>query len=364
MARSTNDGTTSDNFNNLTKAANTFGSSVTNAFASGIAKGKDFDTILQSVTQKFLDLSLKAGLKPLDSLFSSGLSSLTSSASSSLSSLFSGSGSSLASLFGSSAGAPLNITPFAEGGVVSSPSYFPLGNALGVAGERGSEAIMPLTRGADGRLGVAAQGGRGSNVVVNIAANGRRELPTIGGAGIFRPGARCCPRQSQPLRGNRCMNSFHEIRFPLDIALGIHGGPERKTDIVLTGSGREERNARWAQSRRRYDAGFAVKTIDALSDIVVFFEERRGRLTGFRLRDRLDRKSCSSKSTPAPTDQPVATGDGVTGAFQLRKRYGAAFAPYDRDIRKPVAGTVRVAVNAVRKDRRARISTSIRRRAS
>ena len=145
------------------------------------------------------------------------------------------------------------------------------------------------------------------------------------------------------------MNSFHEIRFPLDIALGIHGGPERKTDIVLTGSGREERNARWAQSRRKYDAGFAVKTIDALSDIVVFFEERRGRLTGFRLRDRLDRKSCSSKLTPAPTDQPVATGDGVTAAFQLRKRYGAAFAPYDRDIRKPVAGTVRVAVNAIEK---------------
>ena len=171
MARSTNDGTTSDNFSNLTKAANTFGSSVTNAFASGIAKGKDFDTILQGVTQKFLDLSLKAGLKPLDNLFSSGLSSLTSSASSSLSSLFSGSGSSLGSLFGSRTGAPLNITPFAEGGVVSSPSYFPLGNALGVAGERGSEAIMPLTRGADGRLGVAAQGGRASNVVVNIAAN-------------------------------------------------------------------------------------------------------------------------------------------------------------------------------------------------
>ena len=139
-------------------------------------------------------------------------------------------------------------------------------------------------------------------------------------------------------------NAFHEVRFPTDIALGIQGGPERKTDVVVTGSGREERNARWANSRRKYDAGFAVRTIDALSTIVSFFEERRGRLTGFRLRDRLDCKSCASKSSPTALDQPLGTGDGATAAFQLKKRYGAAYAPYDRVIRKPVAGTVRVAV--------------------
>ncbi len=145
------------------------------------------------------------------------------------------------------------------------------------------------------------------------------------------------------------MNSFHEIRFPIDVALGLHGGPERKTDIVVTGSGREERNARWANSRRKYDAGFAVKSIDALSNVVAFFEERRGRLTGFRLRDRLDHKSCASANAPLPLDQPVGTGDGVTVIFQLKKRYGSAFAPYDRDIRKPVAGSIRVAVAGVEK---------------
>lgn len=171
MAKSSTD-STSDNFAGLTKAANGFGSSVTNAFASGIAKGKDFDQILQGVTQKFLDLSLKAGLKPLDTLFSSGLSSLTGSATGSLSSFFASAGSGLSSLFRSGIGAPLNITPFAEGGVVSAPSYFPLGGSLGVAGERGAEAIMPLRRGPDGRLGVAAQGGaRSTNVTVNIAAS-------------------------------------------------------------------------------------------------------------------------------------------------------------------------------------------------
>ena len=61
------------------------------------------------------------------------------------------------------------------------------------------------------------------------------------------------------------MAGFHEILFPLDIALKSAGGPERKTEIVALGSGREERNARWAHSRRRYDAGYGVKKLDALS---------------------------------------------------------------------------------------------------
>ena len=62
--------------------------------------------------------------------------------------------------------------------------------------------------------------------------------------------------------------SFHEILFPLDIALKSAGGPERRTDVVTLGSGREERNARWAHSRRRYDAGYGVKPFDALSAVV------------------------------------------------------------------------------------------------
>ena len=66
--------------------------------------------------------------------------------------------------------------------------------------------------------------------------------------------------------------SFHEILFPLDIALKSAGGPERRTDVVVLGSGREERNARWAHARRRYDAGYGIKTFDALSQVVSFFE--------------------------------------------------------------------------------------------
>ncbi|MBX9710092.1 MAG: DUF2460 domain-containing protein [Xanthobacteraceae bacterium] len=138
------------------------------------------------------------------------------------------------------------------------------------------------------------------------------------------------------------MTSFHEILFPLDIALKSAGGPERKTEIVTFGSGREQRNARWAHSRRRYDAGYGVKTFDALQQVVAFFEERRGQLYGFRWRDRLDHSSSSGSVTPL--DQLLGTGDGTNASFQLIKTYGGLYAPYARPIAKPVPGSVRVAV--------------------
>ena len=140
------------------------------------------------------------------------------------------------------------------------------------------------------------------------------------------------------------MTAFHEILFPLDIALKSAGGPQRRTDVVVLGSGAEARNARWAHSRRRYDAGYGVKTFEALSQVVAFFEERRGRLYGFRWRDRLDNSSAAPDAGIAATDQALGTGDGATNAFQLTKTYGSLYSPYQRPIVKPVAGSVRVAV--------------------
>jgi uncharacterized protein (TIGR02217 family) len=138
---------------------------------------------------------------------------------------------------------------------------------------------------------------------------------------------------------------FHEIRFPTAIAFGASGGPERKTEIVVLGSGREERNSRWADSKRRYNAGYGIRSLDDLHAVIAFFEERRGRLYGFRWRDRADWKSSAPEVDPAATDQAIGTGDGATAAFQLVKTYGSAFAPYARTIGKPVAGSVVVAVD-------------------
>jgi uncharacterized protein (TIGR02217 family) len=140
---------------------------------------------------------------------------------------------------------------------------------------------------------------------------------------------------------------FHETRFPTAISRAAHGGPERRTDVVVLGSGAEERNARWADSRRSYNAGYGVKSLDDLHTVVAFFEERRGRLIGFRWRDPADHKSCPPESTPTALDQPIGTGDGATAAFQLTKTYGSAFNPWTRQIKKPVAGTVLIAVAGI-----------------
>jgi uncharacterized protein (TIGR02217 family) len=140
---------------------------------------------------------------------------------------------------------------------------------------------------------------------------------------------------------------FHEIRFPTAIAFGASGGPERRTEIVTLGSGHEERNSRWADSRRRYNAGYGVRSLDDLHAAIAFFEERRGRLYGFRCRDRIDWKSSQPAIAPSATDQAIGTGDGETTTFQLLKTYGSVHAPWPRAIRKPVEGTVLVALDGL-----------------
>src|SRR3712207_9433837 len=100
---------------------------------------------------------------------------------------------------------------------------------------------------------------------------------------------------------------FHEIRFPLAIGFGSSGGPERRTDVVLLASGHEERNARWADSRRRYNAGTGIRSLADLHELLAFFAERRGRRYGFRWRDRRDGKPGSPADEPGPPDPGVGT---------------------------------------------------------
>ena len=138
--------------------------------------------------------------------------------------------------------------------------------------------------------------------------------------------------------------TFHEVRFPMDIALGAVGGPERRTDIVTLASGHEERNSLWADSRRRYNAGYGVKSLDDLHSLIAFFESRRGRLHGFRWRDAADYKSCAPLQDHTANDQAIGTGDGSERVFQLVKNYAFSGNPYARAIAKPVAGSLKVNV--------------------
>lgn len=143
------------------------------------------------------------------------------------------------------------------------------------------------------------------------------------------------------------MNGFHEALFPLALGFGSTGGPERRTEIVALASGHEARNTRWADSRRRWDIGTGIRSVADIHTLIAFFEERRGRLHGFRFRDRNDFLSCPPDGEPGPLDQSIGTGDGTNAVFMLAKTYGESFAPWTRKIAKPVAGSVRVAVAGV-----------------
>lgn len=138
--------------------------------------------------------------------------------------------------------------------------------------------------------------------------------------------------------------AFHEIRFPANVSFGSQGGPERLTEIVTLANGFEERNTPWEHSRRRYDAGFGLRSLEDVDTLLAFFEARRGRLHAFRWKDWSDYKSGPVGAAISAFDQRIAVGDGVRTQFQLVKTYASGSAAYVRPIAKPVAGTVLVAV--------------------
>jgi phage-related minor tail protein len=141
----------------LTASASGFARAMTQAFSASVTGGKQFDDVLKSLALRISDLAVRLAFKPLEKSLTSGISSL-------LSGLTGSVGNSASSSLTAASGA---IKPFASGGVIGTPTYFPLlGGGVGLAGEAGPEAIMPLTRGPDGRLGVSGGGGNTINVQI------------------------------------------------------------------------------------------------------------------------------------------------------------------------------------------------------
>jgi phage-related minor tail protein len=157
----------------LQVGANGFARAMTSAFTSSVSGGRQFDNVLKSLALRLSDLSLKMALAPVTRSVAGGINQL-------FQGLFGTGGSGASGATGATATATATATltaamgaikPFAAGGVIGTPTYFPLATGgLGLAGEAGPEAIVPLARGADGRLGIAMNGGVATgNVTINIA---------------------------------------------------------------------------------------------------------------------------------------------------------------------------------------------------
>jgi phage-related minor tail protein len=130
----------------INASAGNVSKSLSAGFTSATSSGKTFNDTLSTIAQSLTKIVLRAGVKSL----AQGL---------------------VDSLGAAFSGSQEAVTKFADGGVVSSPTFFGAGNSVGLMGERGAEAIMPLARGPDGRLGVALQGQQSPvAVTVNIAA--------------------------------------------------------------------------------------------------------------------------------------------------------------------------------------------------
>ena len=142
---------------------------------------------------------------------------------------------------------------------------------------------------------------------------------------------------------------FHNVRFPANLSFGSVGGPERRTEVVTLANGFEERNTPWAHSRRRYDAGVSMRSLDDIETLIAFFEARQGQLYAFRWKDWSDYKSCKASADPAFTDQIIGVGDGVQTVFPLKKTYRSGTEIYEREIVKPVSGTITIGIQGTQK---------------
>ncbi|MBL4871005.1 MAG: DUF2460 domain-containing protein [Robiginitomaculum sp.] len=143
------------------------------------------------------------------------------------------------------------------------------------------------------------------------------------------------------------MPAFHNVSFPLPLAFGASGGPQRQTEIVTLASGHEQRNTSQFSSRRRYDAGIGVKSLADVQLLIAFFEARRGQYHGFRFRDPIDYSSALGKDPVSNVDQVLGVGDGVQSDWQLRKVYGDMEGSWHRVISKPIIGSVVIALDGV-----------------
>ena len=143
------------------------------------------------------------------------------------------------------------------------------------------------------------------------------------------------------------MQAFDDVLFPLGIGREASVAPVFSTQIVESLSGHERRSSDWADARLSFDAGPGVRSEGDLVELIAFFRARRGAARGFRFTDPFDNQSAPPGEAVSAIDQRLGTGDGIASQFQLVKLYGAGADAQQRAITRPVAGSIRIAVNGV-----------------
>lgn len=140
--------------------------------------------------------------------------------------------------------------------------------------------------------------------------------------------------------------SFTETRLPTSISQGSSFGPAWRTKINMVNSGFEERLIKWTSQRCEGTVLIENGSVEEFEELLDWFYAMQGSGYGFRFKDFGDFKSCSISATPAFDDQTIGSGDGTTASFQLVKRYSKGFT-YVRDIKKPVADTIKPGIGGV-----------------
>jgi len=143
------------------------------------------------------------------------------------------------------------------------------------------------------------------------------------------------------------MQAFDDVLFPLAIGREASVVPAFSTQTVESLSGHERRSSDWADARLSFDAGPGVRSEADLVTLVAFFRARRGAARGFRFTDPFDNGSAPAGEAVSAIDQRFGTGDGVTATFRLAKYYGEGADAQQRFITRPVAGSIRIAVNGM-----------------
>lgn len=133
---------------------------------------------------------------------------------------------------------------------------------------------------------------------------------------------------------------MNDVVFPEAISRGSVGGPDWPAEIVMLGSGREERNTPTSAPLRTYDARYGVRRPNEAYEILELYYVAMGRLRGFRFKDWTDYRSGPPATIPAPTDQALGTGDGTLQAFQLAKAYTIGSLSFMRTITRPRSGVL------------------------